>query len=123
MRVEKRDVLAEDGEEQVLPHLLRHPLACKRPCNSISFSILLHQDLCRSLTNAGETVDVGERHGTLCDVELDHLESGLFDLGEETFDGLCSSCGFPAPGNHVHNVAEKLRNLPTVNRVQSFSIR
>ena len=71
-----------------------------------------------SLTNAGETVDVGERHGTLCDVQLDHLENRLFDLSEETFHGLCSGSGFTASGNHVHNVAEKLWNLQTNYRVQ-----
>ena len=114
--VEKGNVLAQDGVEQVLPHLLRHPLACVMQSIGRRFatkSHYIHMAKTRTLTltDAGEAVDVGERHGTLGEVQLDHLECRLLDLGEEAFDGLCSGGGLTASRNHVHNVAEKLWNL------------
>ena len=87
-------------------------------CNRLDDVLLRHlitiniaQTITVTLTDAGEAVDVGERHGTLGEVQLDHLECRLLDLGEEAFDGLCSGGGLTASRNHVHNVAEKLRNL------------
>ena len=89
----------------------RSPASCNDVMLRNLIIINIAQTRTVTLTDAGEAVDVGERHGTLGEVQLDHLECRLLDLGEEAFDGLCSGGGLTASRNHVHNVAEKLRNL------------